>query len=158
MPIQQFYWGNDELGLGSLGRDIHVREGHSTGSLLPRLRVSAVRPAGTSDMQASSYLAEQHNDVTFTFEPNFNGAQHGNAYEGLGLHVDTTTGEVTLQFDTPVKAENGTTLEFKAIAKEFTKEPFMLTFDVEGKDKIEGWPAQAAAPAAKKAAPRKKKQ
>jgi len=44
------------------------------------------------------------------------------------------------------------------VASAFTKEPFMLTFDVDGKDKIEGWPAQAAPPPAKKRTVSKKKQ
>ena len=39
----------------------------------------------------------------------------------------------------------------------FTKDPFMLTFAVESKDKIEGWPAQAA-PAPKKRPAGAKKQ
>jgi hypothetical protein len=34
----------------------------------------------------------------------------------------------------------------------------MLTFDVDSKDKITGWPAQAAPPAKKRVVPRKKKQ
>ena len=68
------------------------------------------------------------------------------------------TPEVTLKFENalPGKAEPGTTIEFEGVPSAFTKEPFMLTFDVEGKDKITGWPAQA--PPAKKAVVRKKKQ
>ena len=45
----------------------------------------------------------------------------------------------------PGKAEPGTELGFEGVASAFTKEPFNLTFDVDSKDKIEGWPAQAAA-------------
>ena len=81
----------------------------------------------------------------------------------LVLGIDTPDkAEVTLKFETalPGKAEPGTKIEFKGVPSAFTKEPFMVTFDVEGKDKIDGWPAQAAAapvrrPAPKKAAPKK---
>jgi tetratricopeptide (TPR) repeat protein len=68
----------------------------------------------------------------------------------LVLAIDTpNTPEVTLKFENPLpgKAEPGTEIEFEAVPTAFAKDPFMLTFDVEGKDKIHGWPAQAAAPA-----------
>jgi len=63
--------------------------------------------------------------------------------------------EVTLVLETamPGKADPGTEIEFKGVPSAFTKEPFMVTFDVEGREKITGWPAPA--PAAKKAAPKK---
>ena len=61
-------------------------------------------------------------------------------------------------FVLPGKADPGTELSFEGQASAFTKEPFMLTFEVDSKDKIQGWPAQAAPPPAKKAPPRKKKQ
>lgn len=61
----------------------------------------------------------------------------------------------------PGKADPGTAIEFEGVPSEFTKEPFMLKFDVEGKDKISGWPAPPPpvkkAPAAKKAGVAKKK-
>jgi tetratricopeptide (TPR) repeat protein len=68
------------------------------------------------------------------------------------------TPEVTLKLETPLpgKAEKGTEIQFKGIPSAFTKEPFMLTFDVASKDKIEGWPAQAAAPVKKRVPARKK--
>jgi hypothetical protein len=65
---------------------------------------------------------------------------------------DPTTPEVTLQFETPVKADNGATLEFEGVAKEFTKEPFMLTLTAEKGD-VTGL---SSAPAPKKAAPAKR--
>ena len=69
------------------------------------------------------------------------------------------TAEVTLKLETPLpgKAEPGTEIQFKGIPSAFTKEPFMLTFDVDSKDKIEGWPKQAAPPPAKKRAVARKK-
>jgi Tfp pilus assembly protein PilF len=76
----------------------------------------------------------------------------------LVLAVSTPdTPEVTLKLETPLrgKAEPGTDIKFQGIPSAFTKEPFMVTFDVESKDKIEGWPVQAAPPARKKAAPKK---
>jgi hypothetical protein len=49
------------------------------------------------------------------------------------------------------KADPGTDLEFEGTATGFTKDPeFMVTFEVE-KEKLVGWPVQAAAPPAKKA-------
>ena len=70
------------------------------------------------------------------------------------------TAEVTLKLETPLpgKAEPGTEIQFQGIPSAFTKDPFMLTFDVDSKDKIEGWPAQAAPPAKKRVVARKKKQ
>jgi hypothetical protein len=77
----------------------------------------------------------------------------------LVLAIDTpNTPEVTLKFENPLsgKAEPGTEIEFEGVPSAFTKEPFMLAFDVEGKDKIQGWPAQATTPA-RKTIPRPKK-
>ena len=69
------------------------------------------------------------------------------------------TPEVTLTLEEGTtmrgKAEPGTEIEFEGTATAFTKEPFMLTFEVE-KEKILGWPAPAPAkPAAKKKAAKK---
>jgi tetratricopeptide (TPR) repeat protein len=78
----------------------------------------------------------------------------------LVLAISTPdTPEVTLKFETPLrgKADPGTDISFEGVASSFTKEPFMVVFDVESKDKIDGWPAQAAPPA-KKRAPVHKKQ
>ena len=58
----------------------------------------------------------------------------------------------------PGKAEPGAEIEFEGVASGFTKEPFTVTFDVEGRDKIGGWPAAAPArkaPAGKKKAAKK---
>jgi hypothetical protein len=83
----------------------------------------------------------------------------------LVLSIDEDKPQVTLKLENPLpgKAEPGTELQFEGVPDEFTKEPFMLTFLVESKDKIEGWPAQAAPPAkkgppSKKAAAARKKQ
>jgi hypothetical protein len=66
--------------------------------------------------------------------------------------------DVTLNLDEalPGKMEPGGDIEFEGVATGFTKEPFMVTFDVE-KDKLSGWTGKNA-PAAKKAAPKKKAQ
>ena len=71
---------------------------------------------------------------------------------------DADTPEVTLKLETPLpgKAEKGTEIQFQGVPSAFTKEPFMLTFDVDSKDKIEGWPKQAAPPVKKRVAARKK--
>jgi tetratricopeptide (TPR) repeat protein len=65
--------------------------------------------------------------------------------------------EATLKFESALSgpAEPGTEIEFEGVPSEFTKSPFNVTFDVD-KDKLSGWP-KAAAPPAKKAAPRRKK-
>lgn len=66
---------------------------------------------------------------------------------------DATTPEVTLRLDEPMPgtAEPGTEIAFAGIAMEFTRDPFMLTFEVE-KGQVEGWPA----PVPKKAPAKKK--
>ena len=77
----------------------------------------------------------------------------------LVLNLDgTNTPEVTLKLETgiPGKAPEGTELQFQGVPSAFTKEPFMLTFDVENKSKIEGWPKQAAAPPVRRRVVRKK--
>jgi len=75
--------------------------------------------------------------------------------------TDKTTPELTLQFESPVagKVEPGTQVTFSGVGKTFTKEPFMVSMDVDRKD-VKGLPAAAApakrAPAARKPAPRRK--
>ena len=76
---------------------------------------------------------------------------------------DDTTPEVTLVLSAPLpgKADAGTVIEFEGVPTTFTQNPFMVTMEVE-KEKIEGWPAQAAPapvhrPASSKAGARKKK-
>ncbi len=78
---------------------------------------------------------------------------------------DGTTPDATLKFEEalPGKADAGTEVEFTGVAKEFAKEPFMVTFDVE-REKLTGWPVKETAPRpapkkapAKGAAPAKKK-
>jgi hypothetical protein len=61
---------------------------------------------------------------------------------------DDTTPEVTLNLSAPLagKADAGTVIEFEGVPTAFTQSPFMVTMDVE-KEKISGWPAQAAPPA-----------
>jgi hypothetical protein len=78
----------------------------------------------------------------------------------LVLAIQTPdTPEVTLKLENPLpgKADKGTEIQFEGVPTAFTKDPFMLTFSVESKDKIEGWPAQSAPPA-KKRPPTAKKQ
>jgi tetratricopeptide (TPR) repeat protein len=75
----------------------------------------------------------------------------------LGI-TSPDTPEVTLKLENPLrgKADPGTVIRFEGVPSAFTKEPFMLIFDVDSKDKIQGWPAQAAPPAKKRAGTRKK--
>jgi len=67
--------------------------------------------------------------------------------------------EITLRLDTPLtgKPEVGTTIQWTGVPKAFSKDPFMLTMEAE-KAKVENVKVSpcAAAPPAKKAAPRKK--
>jgi hypothetical protein len=66
--------------------------------------------------------------------------------------------KLTLDAALPGKMEAGEELEFEGTGKAFTKDPFMITFEVE-KDHISGWTGKNAPPAAKKAgAATKKKQ
>jgi hypothetical protein len=70
----------------------------------------------------------------------------------------TPVAEITLKLDTALagKPETGGTIQWTGVPKAFTKDPFMLTMEVE-KDKLENVKTTpcAAAPA-KKAAPKKK--
>ncbi len=74
---------------------------------------------------------------------------------------DASTPEITIELEGGAafrgKADPGTEIEFEGIGKEFSADPFNLTVEVE-KEKITGWPVQAAAPkpAAKKGGAKKK--
>jgi hypothetical protein len=75
---------------------------------------------------------------------------------------DDTTPEATIRITDAAlagKADAGTVIEFAGVPKSYTKDPFMVVFEVEKAD-ISGWPAAAAAPAKRapvhRAAPRKK--
>jgi hypothetical protein len=58
----------------------------------------------------------------------------------LILSIENSAGDVTLKLDgaLPGKMEPGAELEFEGIARGFTKDPFMVTFDTE-KAKLGGW-------------------
>ncbi len=58
----------------------------------------------------------------------------------LVLAVENPAGDVTLKLDgtLPGKMEPGGEIEFEGIAKSFTKDPFMVTFEAE-RAKITGW-------------------
>jgi len=77
---------------------------------------------------------------------------------------DAALGEVTLVVAEkgflPGKMEPGGEIEFEGVGKEFVKDPFMVTLEIE-KESISGWTGTPAAKAAPKRAPvkavRKKK-
>ena len=81
----------------------------------------------------------------------------------LTLAVGGDMPDVTLKLEEPLpgKMEPGGEISFSGAAKEFSKAPFMVTFEVDKED-IEGWTGKGAAgaarPAGKKAAPATKKQ
>ncbi len=58
----------------------------------------------------------------------------------LVLAIENAAGDVTLKLDgaLPGKMEPGGEIEFEGIAKSFTKDPFMVTFDAE-RTKLIGW-------------------
>jgi tetratricopeptide (TPR) repeat protein len=58
---------------------------------------------------------------------------------------DGTTPDATLNLDAalPGKADPGVEIEFSGVPSSFTKDPFMVTFDVE-KKKVVGWPGKDA--------------
>lgn len=74
----------------------------------------------------------------------------------LGIS-DANTPEVTLKLDEAMSgsAEPGTEIDFDGVATEFSKEPFMVTFEVE-KGNVQGWPAPAPRRAPTKKATKKK--
>lgn len=63
----------------------------------------------------------------------------------LALSERGGRGEVTLVLDQPFRysAPRGTALRFEGVAKSFSKEPFMLTFEAE-QASIQGWPPPPA--------------
>jgi hypothetical protein len=67
----------------------------------------------------------------------------------LVLNIDNHSegGDVTLKLDTalPGKMEPGSEIEFEGVAKSYTKDPYMVMFDVE-KSKIVGWAGKNAPP------------
>jgi tetratricopeptide (TPR) repeat protein len=73
----------------------------------------------------------------------------------VGL-ADSKVPEVTLKLETPLagKPEVGGPIEFEGVPVAFTKDPFMVTFDVEN-DKITGLNVEAAAPTRKGAGGKK---
>jgi hypothetical protein len=68
---------------------------------------------------------------------------------------DVADATITLDEAMTGTAEPGTLLEFRGVAKSFTREPFMLNFEAE-KANISGWPAPAKKAPVKKAPPKKK--
>lgn len=58
----------------------------------------------------------------------------------LVLAIENSAGDVTLKLDgaLPGKMEPGGEIEFEGIAKSFTKDPFMVTFETE-RTKLSGW-------------------
>jgi hypothetical protein len=77
----------------------------------------------------------------------------------LVIGIENESPEITLKLDAPLggKPEIGSELEFEGVPAAFTKDPFMVTFDVE-KAKITGLKMEAPPrPAAKKAGAKKKK-
>ena len=58
----------------------------------------------------------------------------------LVVSVEKPEGDVTLKFEMPLpgKMDVGTEIEFSGTAKAYTKEPYMLTFEVEKEDLV-GW-------------------
>jgi tetratricopeptide (TPR) repeat protein len=58
----------------------------------------------------------------------------------LVLSIENSAGDVTLKLDgaLPGKMEPGGEIEFEGIAKSFTKDPFMVTFETE-RTKLSGW-------------------
>jgi hypothetical protein len=79
----------------------------------------------------------------------------------LTIAIAGEPADVTLKLVEPLpgKMEAGGEISFSGVAKDFAKEPYMVTFEVEPTD-VEGWtgkgPVAAPRPGAKKAAPAKK--
>jgi hypothetical protein len=72
---------------------------------------------------------------------------------------DSTTPEVTLNFESPVRAEVGSKITFKGVAKSFSKEPFMLNLAIDEMRDVQGLSTAGPAkrPAASKAKPAKRR-
>lgn len=75
----------------------------------------------------------------------------------LTLAIAGETADVTIKLDEPLrgKMDPGGEISFSGVAKEYTKEPFMITFEVEPAN-IEGWTGKGPAPAPRPAGGAKK--
>ena len=75
------------------------------------------------------------------------------------VNVDNVAGDATLKFENPLKGtvDPGTAFKFKGVVDSFVADPYMLTFTADKED-VDGLPASlfAAAPARRRAAPKKK--
>jgi len=103
-------------------------------------------------------LARPRAQLVFT--ANLPGTMSG-FYDALGRALEkagVADAKLTMEMPLAGKMEPGEELEFQGTAKSYTKDPFMITFEVD-KDGISGWTGKNA-PAAKKApaAATKKKQ
>jgi tetratricopeptide (TPR) repeat protein len=65
--------------------------------------------------------------------------------------------EITLKLDTPLKGKpaEGTEIQFEGVPSEFTKDPFMLTMDIQDADKLEGATTTPCTVPARKSAKKK---
>ena len=63
--------------------------------------------------------------------------------------------KLTLETALPGKMEAGEELQFEGVAKSYTKDPYMITFDTDAKQ-IEGWTGKNTPAAGAKKAPAKK--
>jgi len=68
--------------------------------------------------------------------------------------------EITLKLDMPLKGkpQAGTEIQFQGVPSAFTRDPFMLTMDIQEADKLEGVTTEACAAAPAKKGVAKKKQ
>jgi hypothetical protein len=111
------------------------------------------------DAMKDAGLPGGHNGVT-KFKGKLVSATPETRPKELTLAVGGDTPDVTLKLEEPLpgKMEPGGEISFSGAAKEFSKAPFMVTFEV-AKEDIEGWTGKGAAgaprPAGKKAAPKK---
>ena len=76
----------------------------------------------------------------------------------IAIGGDMPDAKLVLDEPLPGKIDPGGEISFNGVAKEFSKDPYMVTFEVDPAD-VEGWTGKGPAPvrgAGKKAAPKKK--
>jgi hypothetical protein len=135
-----FAKSHPDIALWQQIRDALKAEGGDT--YFTQIKDAEIPPAGQAFMMFSAKVVSQPSP------------------KELLVNVDSAMGDATLKFENPLKGtvDPGTALKFKGVVDAFTKEPYMLSLNVEKED-IDGLPASvfSTAPSTRKKRPAAKK-
>ncbi len=113
MPISAMSWFGH---VAYLYPDLHLLHGESSTDLSVDAVAFTYQLADNTyeRVSAATYMGDHQGEVTLSFKPLFKGEQHGKLFEGLGIHVDTTTGQVKVDNNLPSPAKNNFIIEVTA--------------------------------------------